>query len=213
MHLAELKALRRSGVKKPSAHCSGQPSSNVTYIYIYTFFFLNSLSISLLEERSTEPGLRNAALVYKAPTHSFAHLIFGTGRYVYPDYSDEESAAHRGLVTCSESPNQLKVEPYSNPGPSRMPSVVWNVWKAGHWRRGKTWQGSNSTRRHLGEATRLKSSQKVLPEDQHGDTGLWVKERVGTVNWVTSAGESAFKLSQIEIRITRTAWSRDEIIF
>lgn len=94
-----------------------------------------------------------------------------------------------------------------------MPSVVCNVWKAGHWRRGKTQQASNATRRRLGEATRLKSSQKVLPADPHGGTGLWVKERVGTVNWVTSAGESAFKLPQIEIRITWTVWSRDEIIF
>lgn len=68
MHLAELQALRRPRGKQPSARCSGQPSSNVTYIYIH-FVFLNSLLISLLEERSAEPGLRNAALVYKAPSH------------------------------------------------------------------------------------------------------------------------------------------------
>ena len=103
-------------------------------------------------------------------------LILGTGRCHYPDFTDVETVAHKGLVTCPESPNEFRAEPDSNPAPSTMSPVVQNVWKAGCWRRGKTRQESNSNTRHLGQTTRLKHGQNDLLVSQHGGRGLWAGE-------------------------------------
>lgn len=51
-------------------------------------------------------------------------LIVATGRCHYPDFTDVETVAHKGLVTCPESPNEFRAEPDSNPALSTMPPVV-----------------------------------------------------------------------------------------
>lgn len=68
--------------------------------------------------------------VYKAPSHTFSHLILGTNRYYYPDFTGEETSPKK----CGH----LKAEPDSNPGLSMMLLMVWDVWRAGHQRDGKT---------------------------------------------------------------------------
>lgn len=53
-------------------------------------------------------------------------------------------------------PTEFRVRPDSSPALSMMLLMVQNIWRAGHWRHGKTWPGSNATRRPLGQASRLK---------------------------------------------------------
>ena len=72
-----------------------------------SFFFSWIVSQYLSwEQSSVECGLGSATL--QSIFMFICSLILGTGRCYYPDFTDVETVAHRGLITCPESRNWVQ---------------------------------------------------------------------------------------------------------